>query len=383
MEARPSPPGSKPVIAVFDIGKTNKKLFLFDEGNRIVFEKQVWLPETADEDGEPCEDLDALTDFVCHSLAGVLESPEFELKAVNFSAYGSSLVYLGEDGKPLAPVYSYLKSYPEELKKRFFATHGPESLLGRKSVCQLEGSLNAGLQLYRFKSERPGLFERTKAVLFLPQWLSFLFTGKAVSEMTSVGCHTGMWDFEKKSWHPWLKKEGILEKLPPFVAADTLTPVRYEGSGIFVGVGVHDSSSALMAYQASCKDPFVLISTGTWCVSLNPFAVEPLTAKQLAKGCCCYLSAAGLPVKASRRMLGKKYEAGAPIDQIIREQLESTRLVIGSGIKQIFVDGGFAKNEVYMQGLKEGFSGMDVRAAGLPQASALGAALCLNHDSLD
>ncbi len=380
MEARPSPPGSKPVIAVFDIGKTNKKLFLFDEGNRIVFEKQVWLPETADEDGEPCEDLDALTDFVCHSLAGVLESPEFELKAVNFSAYGSSLVYLGEDGKPLTPLYSYLKSYPEELKKRFFEVHGNEACLSKKSACQLEGSLNAGLQLYRFKSERPEVFQQTKQVLFLPQYLSFLFTGRAVTEMTSVGCHTGMWDVEKNAWLGWLEKEGMLEKLPPIVPADTMIPGQFLGSGFFAGVGVHDSSAALAAYQLLQRDPFILISTGTWCVSMNPFADGVLTQEELNKGCLCYLSTAGRPVKASRRMLGKKFESGTRIDKIITEQLESTGLVLeGSAIKQIFVDGGFSKNEVYMQGLKVGFSGMDVRAAGLPQASALGAAMLMKR----
>lgn len=368
---------TKPVIAIFDIGKTNKKLFLFDARLQIVFEKQVCLPETVDEDGEPCEDLAALTAFIFQSLAGVASSPDFVLKAVNFSAYGSSLVYLGEDGKPLAPVYSYLKPYPEGLRQRFFATHGPETRLSRKSACQLESSLNAGLQFYRLKYERPEIFERTKKVLFLPQWLSFLFTGKAVTEMTSVGCHTGMWDFEKNSWHPWLLKEGILEKLPPIVAANTLTPVRYEGSGLFVGVGIHDSSSALMAYQDVCKDPFVLISTGTWCVSLNPFTAGPLTARELNRGCLCYLSAAGVPVKASRRMLGKKYEAGAPIGEIIREQLESTRLVIGSGIRQLFVDGGFSHNDAYMQGLRDGFRGRKVRAAEVPHASALGAAMLI------
>ncbi|WP_246229511.1 hypothetical protein [Mucilaginibacter humi] len=32
-----------PVIAVFDVGKTNKKLFLFDESYNIVFERSASL----------------------------------------------------------------------------------------------------------------------------------------------------------------------------------------------------------------------------------------------------------------------------------------------------------------------------------------------------
>jgi len=41
-----------PVIAVFDVGKTNKKLFLFDENYKIVFERTARFLETHDEDGD-------------------------------------------------------------------------------------------------------------------------------------------------------------------------------------------------------------------------------------------------------------------------------------------------------------------------------------------
>ena len=38
-----------PVIAIFDVGKTNKKLFLFDENYKIVFERSARFTETTDE----------------------------------------------------------------------------------------------------------------------------------------------------------------------------------------------------------------------------------------------------------------------------------------------------------------------------------------------
>ena len=50
----------KSLIAVFDVGKTNKKLFLFDENYKIVFERTARFFETVDEDGDPCENLDSL-----------------------------------------------------------------------------------------------------------------------------------------------------------------------------------------------------------------------------------------------------------------------------------------------------------------------------------
>ena len=80
-----------PVIAIFDIGKTNKKLFLFDESYRIVFEKSAQFAEVLDEDGFPCENLESLELFVFDSLKEIFSIPEFEIVAVNFSAYGASL----------------------------------------------------------------------------------------------------------------------------------------------------------------------------------------------------------------------------------------------------------------------------------------------------
>jgi rhamnulokinase len=63
-----------PVIAIFDIGKTNKKLFLFDEDYKIVYEESTCFSETVDEDGDSCEDLKKLEAFVFASLQKVFQN---------------------------------------------------------------------------------------------------------------------------------------------------------------------------------------------------------------------------------------------------------------------------------------------------------------------
>src|SRR5450432_799528 len=94
------------VIAIFDVGKTNKKLFLFDENYKIVYEKSARFIETADEDGFPCDNIESLRLSVFDSLSEVFRLHEFDVKAVNFSAYGASFVYVGEDGNPVCPLYN-------------------------------------------------------------------------------------------------------------------------------------------------------------------------------------------------------------------------------------------------------------------------------------
>ncbi|WP_224998972.1 FGGY-family carbohydrate kinase [Cesiribacter sp. SM1] len=299
---------SKAVIAIFDVGKTNKKLFLFDEEYEIVYEKSARFAETVDEDGYPCENLESLRLSVFDSLMEVFRLKEFSIKAINFSSYGASLVYLDEGGKALTPLYNYLKPYPQQLHEQFYTTWGGEDAFSKCTASPVLGSLNAGLQLYRIKQEKPELFEKIKWALHFPQYLSQLITGSCYSDLTSIGCHTGLWDFEKQQYHPWVKAEGLAAKLAPIAPYDHTVPSCFPGATILTGIGLHDSSAALIPYLESFHEPFVLISTGTWCISLNPFNQQPLTVAELANDCLCYLDYKGRPVKASRLFAGMEHE---------------------------------------------------------------------------
>jgi glycerol kinase len=65
---------------------------------------------------------------------------------------------------------------------------------------------------------------------------------------------------------------------------------------------------------------------------------------------------------------------------IIEKQVVSTNLVIGeTGVKRVFVDGGFSNNEIYMNLLANAYSDKEVYGAMIPQASAMGAALAIHH----
>ena len=431
-----------PVIAIFDVGKTNKKLFLFNEKYEIVFERSARFMETVDEDGFPCENQESLRQSIFDSLTEVFRMEEFWIKAVNFSAYGASMVYVGDDGRALTPLYNYLKPYPEALSNKFYEAYGGQDKFSIDTASPVLGSLNSGLQLYRLKQEKPEVFDKVKYALHLPQYLSFLLTGNALSELTSIGCHTNLWDFQKNRYHEWVQLENIAAKLAPIVASDMVSPALSAGGNYTVGPGLHDSSAALIPYLINFHEPFVLISTGTWCISLNPFNNSPLTANELKNDCLCYLQFKGSPVKASRLFSGFEYELmvkriadyfntdeikyrnitfnpeivktieaesallqnGDIINKessfktrdlsafkndihayhqlmidLVQLQAKSTNLVLkNSGVKRIFVDGGFSKNSVYMNLLAAAFPQIEVFAASMAQASAVGAALSIH-----
>ncbi len=431
-----------PVIAIFDIGKTNKKLLLFNRQYQIVLEESSQFPEISDEDGYPCDDLKALTDWVLNRFSQLQSDKSFDVKAVNFSAYGASFVYLNKAHQPVLPLYNYLKPLNEDLLIAFQEKYGGAARLALQTASPNLGNLNSGIQLYRIKQEKPALFPTIEQALHLPQYLSFMLGGGCHSDITSIGCHTQLWDFAQNAYHPWVAAEGIDRLLSPIAPYDSISTNK---DGAVIGIGLHDSSAALIPYLVAFTEPFVLLSTGTWCISLHPFNKQPLTSAELDQDCLCYLSFQGNPVKASRLFAGNEHEQQIkklaqhfgvdqdyyktvycnpkllpevieyiePVDSeassamlhqsafgqrnlngfesyeaayhqliadIITQQVFSTNLVLkGSEVKRIFVDGGFSKNPIYMYLLARAYPDLEVYAASVPQASSIGAAMALHH----
>ena len=103
------------VIAIFDIGKTNKKVLLFNGEYRIISELEQKFPEIKDDDGFECDDIEHIESWIKETISSLLLSDKYELKAVNFTTYGATIAYLDEHGERLTPVYNYLKPMDEKI----------------------------------------------------------------------------------------------------------------------------------------------------------------------------------------------------------------------------------------------------------------------------
>mgnify|MGYP001198651258 CR=1 FL=1 len=426
------------VTVVFDIGRTNKKYILFDDNFRVIEEFSESLPETTDEDGFPTEDLGLLTEWVQSNWRNILDNPEFQVRAVNATAYGASFVHLNENHKAVGPLYSYLKPFPEEFSDRFHEAYGSSEQIALQTGSPNLGFLNSGKQLYWIKHARPKLFKQIQTSLHLPQYIIYLLTGRKTTEYTSIGCHTGLWSFEMMDYHPWVKKEGLLKLFPPIIAASSFI-TRQRPQMMQAGFGLHDSSAALLPYKISFKESFVLVSTGTWCINFNPFNARPLSSDQLASDCLHYMSTEGSGVKASRLFMGREHDTqvarivehfGAapdfykdldyspelmPTENIpfypmtmegngprpgkpegiwditryasaeaayhglmkgLTELLFISLDLIGiNEVESIYLDGGFARNKIFTKLIALNYPKHRVYSTRLPQATALGAAL--------
>ncbi|MGH2645129.1 MAG: hypothetical protein ACRDE2_14345, partial [Chitinophagaceae bacterium] len=144
--------------------------------------------------------------------------------------------------------------------------------------------------------------------LHLPQYFNFLFSHKVHADITSIGCHTGLWDFKQRQYHTWLQNEKISSLLPFAENINTIDQVGHSDKLIPVGIGIHDSSAALLPFVQVAEYPFVMLSSGTWNIALNPFFKGELDEEHYKKDCLYYLLSIGHKVGASRLFLGNEYD---------------------------------------------------------------------------
>ena len=235
-------------VVVFDIGKTHKKCFLFSLKFQVLYQDRITIQEIPDEDGFLSEDLISILKWMEEVLERLRQN--FQLTALNFSAYGASLILIDSEGNPLLPLYNYLKPTDSKIENEFYNSY-PE--LELSSASPRSGFLNSGFQLVWLKKRYPQKFNRVQHVLHLPQFFHYWFTKQLVSEACSIGCHTSLWDYTTNSYQKWISEQGFANLLPPIVRADITALGQKRAKNLPVGVGLHDSSAALIPYLKAEK----------------------------------------------------------------------------------------------------------------------------------
>ena len=297
----------KKVIAIFDIGKTNKKILLFDENFELVYQISKRFAEIVDDDNYPCDDIESIENWIQNEVAKIQEKEEFTIKAINFSTHGATLVYLDKEGNRVTPLYNYLKPLDYVDFSAFYKNYGGVDEFSRKTASPAYGMLNSGLQMYWLKNYKPQYWNKVETILHYPQYLSYLFSNKATADFTSIGAHTATWDFDVMNYHNWLAKENI--HLPQPTNGKEAVIANVNGEQIAIGSGLHDSSASIVPIlKKKDQNEFVLLSTGTWIITMNPNSKDKLTKQQLNNNCLCFMTPEKQQVKSSMQFLGRIHE---------------------------------------------------------------------------
>lgn len=322
-------------IAVLDIGKTNAKVVVLD-GSTGAEIAAVKTPNTVIRDGiYPHYDVEALWAFTLGALKSFAQQPGFD--AISITTHGASAALLDAKGDLAMPVLDYEHAYPQEivdtyagLRPPFEETFSPHQAMG----------LNVGAQLHYQKTAFANDFARVAAIVTYPQYWAARLTGVLSNEVTSLGCHTDLWNPRDGRYSSLVDTLGIRDLMAPIRSAfDALGPVLPEiadsiglKGDVPVYCGIHDSNASLLPHLVSRPAPFGVVSTGTWVINFGVGGdLEHLDPRRDA---LANVDAYGRAVPSSRFMGGREFEIlSAEIGPVSADDTSAAlAAVIGKGL---------------------------------------------------
>ncbi|WP_016835492.1 FGGY-family carbohydrate kinase [Herbaspirillum lusitanum] len=257
-------------LAVFDIGKTNIKLSLVDaQGHELAVRRRA--NEVVQGGFYPHHDVDAIEAWLLSTLSELAQ--QAYISAIVPVTHGATAALVDEHGLVL-PIADYEQSFRtsspspeyEALRPAFDHTFSPSLGLG----------LNLGRQLYWLQQTYPETFGRAHRLLMYPQYWAWRLCGVAAAEVTSLGCHTDLWQPSDGTYSSIVASCGWTQLMPSLHPAwaelGCLHPhlVRQTGlpSDCRILCGIHDSNASLLRYlDRSDNGPRVVLSTGTWLIA--------------------------------------------------------------------------------------------------------------------
>lgn len=215
-------------------------------------------------------DFFALYNEIIKGLKVVAER-KIEIQSIGVDTWGCDFVCIGEDGQPLRNPLAYRDPHTVGMMERYFEEKVSREEVYRRTGIQLM-NFNSLFQLYTMRELGNSALKNAKKILFMPDALSYVLTGKAVCEYTIASTseilnpETGDLD-ETLLESVGLRRDQFGELTHPGTVIGTLTPEVQKLTGLgaipVVSVAGHDTASAVAAVPARDKH-FAYLSSGTW-----------------------------------------------------------------------------------------------------------------------
>jgi len=312
-------------IAVFDIGKTNIKLTLVDaQGQELAVRRRANRPR--DDGPYPHHDVVAIETWLLDNLAELAR--RWRIRAIVPVTHGATAALVDEAGLVL-PVADYEFSFELGSEHPPYETLRPP--FAQSASPLLGAGLNLGRQLYWQSCQFPQAFVRARYLLMYPQYWSWRLSGVAAAELSSLGCHTDLWQPEQHCYSSLPAQCNWMSLMPPLRRAwerlGTVRPELARRTGLpadcAVLCGVHDSNASLLRYLRGGGDgPRIVLSSGTWLIAA---ALDGRVSSLREEGdMLANVNVLGAPVACMRFMGGREFAQLAGDDVACsQEQLQA------------------------------------------------------------
>lgn len=274
---------------ILDIGKTRSKLLVIDRAGELVAQAQQ-ASSTRRDGAWAALDTEAIAAWLQQAITelGPLRA---RLARACVSAHGAAFAAIdpaGDGEGPAWPVPDYefegfdqrAPDWSQQIGD-FAETHSPD----------LPRGLNAATQFDWQERHAPETFARGQLLPWAQYWAWWL-GGVAASEVSSLGCHTHLWNPVANDFSSLARRRGWARRMAPLRRAwEVLGPVRPAlarrlglPAHLRVLCGVHDSNACLARHLRS-HPRLTLVTTGTWIVVMAPGAPERRLQAELDQLC--------------------------------------------------------------------------------------------------
>ena len=307
------------LVAVIDIGKTNKKVALFDERLQQVAHVQAPFPAVLDSNGVLVEQTAQIWAWLKQQLAALYRQHPFT--ALSITTHGAAWAALDGRGELAIPVIAYEHDLGEAEQQRFdaefYARCGAlEQLQDETGTCDLPLLVNPAKMVLFAQQRYAAGWAQARHLVNYPQYWGHLLTGALASEATYSANHSFLFDIRRGRASSAAHALGVADKLDfafrqPWDRLGTLRPELQRELGLPalpVTVGIHDSNSALLLYLVKHQGrDFVVNSTGTWCVAMHRVNEVSYRPEELGQKVIFNIDALGGLTKTSFLMGGQDY----------------------------------------------------------------------------
>lgn len=303
----------KPKTLVIDIGKTHVKVHVLDNFSSV-FSTQ--MTNSVDVSGQyPSANIQLIWAWLCESIKSI--SKTTNISKITITTHGATAALINRNlATEKALVLPVLDYEYEAIREDFPDYENVRPDFSDSCSPSLPAGLNLGRQLHWLKNKFPDEYSQVTDVLMYPQYWAWRFTGKRVSEVTSLGCHTDLWSVKDNTYSSLVESLGGQSLFPQ------MQPAWFDCGTIDLSIaqelglnpdcefysGLHDSNASFLRYRlAQDALPFTVVSTGTWTILMS----SQVSIKNLdpSKDMLANVDALGNPIACARFMGGREFEA--------------------------------------------------------------------------
>ena len=193
------------------------------------------------------------------------------IQSIGIDTWGCDFVYVGKDGAILRNPMAYRDPHTFGMMEKYFDEKMSKEKVYEKTGIQFM-NFNSLFQMYAMRKAGNVALENADKILFIPDALSYMLTGKAICEYTVASTSqilnpmTGDLDNDLVE-SLGLKREQFGEMTTPATIIGTLTEEVQKMTGLnavpVIAVAGHDTASAVAAVPAK-NEEFAYLSSGTW-----------------------------------------------------------------------------------------------------------------------